>query len=82
MAHVGRIQLDSNVWAWSKLMTDKPDNLIQMVTGLAVDPQGSKVAAVAKESNRLKRFIFVLDARTGSLVSPMQILSVNTHAIQ
>ena len=66
MAHVGRIQLDSkNVWAWSKLITDKPNNSLQTVTGLAVDPKGSKVAAVASNDVADIHFIFVLDSHTG-----------------
>ena len=69
MAHVGRIEYHSKVWAWSKIMTDLPTKGLDTVTALAVDPSGSKLAVIGHKFERDINFIFVLDTATGSQVS-------------
>ena len=66
MAHVGRIQFDSRVWAWSKIMTNLSTEDFETVTALAVDPSGSKLAVIGHKFDRDWNFIFVLDTATGS----------------
>ena len=50
-AHIGRIELSNNMWAWSKLY-NKPnwdDFTLMQVTALAVDPSGTRLAAIGSD---------------------------------
>ena len=77
-AHVGRIELSNNMWAWSKQVTrntgDATASMISTIYGLAVDPSGSKVAVYTQRISdgnnpRYPDWVITLDAATGNRVS-------------
>ena len=79
-AHIGRIQLQTNVWAWSKLITDST-NGIQSISALAVDLEGLKIAAFGVKPDFVDTvYLFVLDAATGAQVSGLLKLEFTNAA--
>ena len=60
--HIGRINLSNNQWAWHK---DFYAGIDEVVTGLAVDATGTKLATHVGSVDNLKQFIFVLDTGSG-----------------
>ena len=63
LAHVGSIEMDRNVWVWSKLICHTT-NGIYTIEALAVDPAGVKLACLGF-SLSFEAYLFVLDATTG-----------------
>lgn len=79
-AHVGRIKLSSRTWHWHKQLAKSDMEDLNIVTAIAVDPAGTKVACYGYSSADLLAdstdgYIFVLDASTGMLVSGLMKMS-------
>ena len=89
-AQIGRIELDYNRWVWSKVMKRSGGDIqpgIKTISALAIDPQGTKVAACATRIKAESRgydnnFIFVLNAANGDRVSSLLVLksSLNIYS--
>ena len=73
-AHVGRIDLDTRMWTWSKQLTETSEALLTTVTALAVDPAGVQVAVhgfypTLLDNTKTTGYVFVLRTDTGASAS-------------
>ena len=66
------------MWVWQKQFAEPTQNKMDTITALAVDPEGKKVACHGHSTSYADEgvhYLFVLDTRTGGIVSGMRALT-------
>ena len=82
-AHVGRINLANRMWAWQKQFAESVEEKLTIVTALAIDPQGMKIAChgySATDTDSQVSYLFVLDTSTGAILSGLMKMELNDEA--
>ena len=62
------------MWAWQKQFAETADQRIRVVTALAVDPAGAKLACYGSDNTGEYGYLFVLDTSNGAIVSGLMEL--------
>ena len=78
-AVVARINLSDNLYEFRKLYTEPSNNNLEVVTALAVDPAGTKLAVHASDKTQSSEDLYYPEKRvyTGSAYSYLFTVSVN-----